>query len=218
MTAINVRRRRREDLPHRRRSVLVSPDWAFSPPGSRWGGFSLSWSQLRQLAKLSPTMQAVIALRQAQVSSFARKPRHKGDRGFEIVPEGDTSKLTSRDEKVAEYCFRFLMNTGRESAWERKRLPSLLRAAVNDIHIIGAASIEMVYDDDGRLSELWGIDPATIELQWAERYIPTTRYGKELNQPVRYVQVVDGQIETEYAEDELIYMAMNTLTDITLGG
>ncbi len=38
MTAINIRRRAQEKLPHRRRSVLVSPDWAFSPPGSRWGG------------------------------------------------------------------------------------------------------------------------------------------------------------------------------------
>lgn len=218
MTAINVRRREREDLPHRRRSVLVSPDWSFSPPGSRFGSFALSWTQLRQLAKLSPTVQAIVALRQAQVSSFARKPRHKGDRGFEIVPLANPSKLTPRDEKMADYVFNFLMNAGANPAWERKRLPSLIRATIADLSVIGAGSVEMVYDEDGRLSELWGIDSATIELQWAERYIPTTRYGKELDQPVRYVQVVDGQIETEYAQDELIYMQMNALTDITQGG
>ena len=218
MTAINIRRRAQEDLPHRRRSVLVSPDWAFSPPGSRFGGFSLSWSQLRQLAQLSPTVQAVIALRQAQISSFARQPRHKGDRGIEVVRADDPGSKTAHDEKVEAYVFRWLMEAGKKEAWERKRFPMLLRAALRDLLIVGAAAIEKVFDEDGILSEIWCIDSATIELQWAERYIPTTRYGKDMDQPVRYVQVVDGQIETEYAEDELIYLQMNSPTDITNGG
>lgn len=218
MTAINIRRREKEDLPHRRRSVLVSPDWAFSPPGSRWGGFSLSWTQLRQLAQLSPTVQAIIALRQAQLSSFARKPRHKGDRGLEIVRSDNPGEKSERDLKVEEYVFRWLMESGKNESWERKRFPSLIRAALRDLLIVGAAAIEKVFDEDGVLSEIWCIDSATIEIQWAERYIPTTRYGKDLDQPVRYVQVIDGQIETEYAEDELIYLQMNSPTDINNGG
>ncbi len=163
-------------------------------------------------------MQAVIALRQSQVAAFARQPRHKGDRGIEIVRADDPAKKTEHDKKVEDYCFRFLMDTGKQAHWERKRLPEWWSSGLRDMLIIGAWATEKVFDDGGHLSELWGIDAATIELQWAERYIPTTRYGKELDQPVRYVQVVDGQIETEYAEDELIYLQQNPLTDITNGG
>ncbi len=217
MPAIDIRNRSKEDVPNRRRSVLVSPDWKFSPPGSRWGGFTLSWNQLRQLAKLSPTVQAIIALRQSQVASFIRAPRHKGDRGFEILRQ-DGKEMNEHDEKVAHYVFEFLMATGRKRVWERKSMPGWVKEMVQDILIIGASTTELVYDEEGRLSEYWAIDAGTIELQWAERYIPTTRYGKDLDQPVRYVQVVDGQIETEYAEDEIMYLYMNPLTDITRGG
>ena len=67
-------------------------------------------------------------------------------------------------------------------------------------------------------SEIWAIDGGTIEIQWAERYIPTTRYGRQLDQPVAYVQTVDGQIETEYAADELIFVPANPVTDVEQGG
>ncbi|MFX4303001.1 phage portal protein [Alicyclobacillus tolerans] len=217
MPSIDIRRRSKEDVPQRRRSVIVSPDWKFSPPGSRWGGFTLSWNQLRQLARLSPTVQAIIALRQSQVASFMRAPRHKGDRGFEII-RADGQDMTEHDEKIAHYVFEFLMRTGRQRVWDRKSMPGWAKELVNDVLVIGASTTELVYDEDGRLSEFWAIDAGTIELQWAERYIPTTRYGKDLDQPVRYVQVVDGQIETEYAEDEIMYLYLNPLTDITRGG
>jgi len=218
MPTIDTRQRSLEDKPHRRRSVIVSPSWAFSPPGSRWGGFSLSWTQLRQLAKLSPTVQAIIRLRQSQVASFARAPRHKGDRGFEIVRIDDPGKKTAHDEKVAAYAYNFIMGAGNKKSWDRKDFSKWLKSTIRDILIIGAGATELVYDEEGRLSEYWGIDSATIELQWAERYIPTTRYGRELEQPVRYVQVVDGQIETEYAQDELMYMQADPVTDIENGG
>lgn len=217
MATIDVRDREQEDKPHRRRSVLVSPSYKFSPPGSRWGSFNFTWSQLRQLAKLSPTMQAIIALRQAQLASFIRAPRHKGDGGFEIV-RADGKDLTDHDKKVIDYVFQFIMRTGAKKAWGRLSFLNLVKASVRDLMVIGSSAWELVYDEDGRLSEIWAIDAATIELQWAERYIPTTRYGRELHQPVRYVQVVDGQIETEYAEDELVYLRYSPLTDLENGG
>lgn len=217
MPEIDIRNREKEDRPNRRRSVLVSPDLKFSPPGSRWGSFSLSFSMLRQLAKLSPTVQAIIRLRQAQVAAFARAPRHKGDRGFEIV-RGDGEDMKQHDDKVAKWVFEFLMGTGAKPAWERHTLPSWIRASIRDLLIIGAFSTELVYDENGRLTEFWDIDAATIELQWAERYIPTTRYGRDMDQPVRYVQVYDGQVETEYAEDELMYVVGDPVTDLQHGG
>jgi hypothetical protein len=35
MANIDTREREAEDRPHRRRSVIVGPDWRFSPPGVR---------------------------------------------------------------------------------------------------------------------------------------------------------------------------------------
>ncbi len=220
MPAIDTRRRETEDIPNRRRSVIVSPTWRFSPPGSRWGGFNLSFSQLRQLAKLSPTVQAIVGLRAAQLASFARAPRHKGDRGFEIVREDHPGEMSDHDKEVADWVFQYIMRMGALEDKEhlRPNLADFFKSTVRDLLIVGAATAELVYDDRGHLSEAWAIDASTLEIQWAERYIPTTRYGKDLDQPVRYVQVVDGQIETEYAADEILYMGFNPLTDITNGG
>lgn len=216
---IDRQRRAEEDRPHRRRSVIVSPSWRFSPPGSRWGGFSLSWSQLRALCKKSPTVQAIVNLRANQLASFAHAPRHKGDRGFEIVRADDPYRMSVHDRRVAEYCYQFLMGTGAMPSAERElTFADWLKAITRDLFILGMSATELVYDTEGRLAEFWPLDTATIEIQWAERYIPTTRYGQHLDQPVRYVQVVDGQIETEYAADELMLIRLNPVTDIENGG
>lgn len=213
--------RRREDKPHKRRSVLISPAMKFSPPGSRFGGFNLAYSTLRAIAKKSPTVAAIIALRCNQVAVFAKLPRHKGDRGFEVVLADDPGKKDDlRHNRVMASLEQFLLNCGWKEDPMRRRhdFAGWLSEILTDMLILNAPATELVYDESGKLSEMWGVDGATIELQWSERYIPTTRYGRDLDQPVAYVQVVDGQIQTEYAADELIYCPINPVTDIEMGG
>ncbi len=223
MPDIDIRDRATEDKPHRRRSVLVSPSWRYSPPGSRWGGYSLSYSSLRSLAKKSPTVAAILRLRTNQLTSFARPPRHKGDRGFEIVRADDPGSTKPHDERICEQVRDFFLHTGWSkhggvNGRPRDSFADYLAKTVRDYYLIAAPATEIVYDTRGTPSEIWAIDGATIELQWAERYIPTTRYGKDLDQPVAYVQVVDGQIETEYAADELIFVPADPVTDVEQGG
>lgn len=220
MPTIDVRDREYEDKPHRRRSVLVSPSWRYSPPGSRWGGFNLSYSTLREIAKKSPTVAAIINLRCNQIASFTRLPRHKGDRGFEIVLADNPGRKEGRHKKIIAELEQFMLNCGwrHDPMHRRDDFAGWAAKIIQDMLILNAPATELVYDQDGRLSEFWAIDGSTIEIQWAERYIPTTRYGRQLDQPVAYVQVVDGQIQTEYAADELIYYPLNPVTNIEQGG
>ena len=210
--------RNERDRPYRRRSVLVSPDYQFSPPGSRWGGFEISHAQLRAVAKKSPTVSAILNLRVQQLQGFARPPRRKGDRGFEIIPEHNPAKLTKHDERVAEEITEFLLRCGWRDDYHRPDMAGWIAEIGRDRFILDAASTELVFNRRGMVSEYWPVDGGTIEINWSERYIPTTRYGKELSQPVAYVQVVNGQVETEFAADELIYAVARPISDITQGG
>lgn len=210
--------RSEEDRPHRRRSVIVGPDWRFSPPGSRWGAFAISFQQLRAVAKKSPTVAAIVQLRSQQLQAFARRPRHKGDRGFEIVNRQRPGNPTAQDQRVAEEVAQFFLETGWRADWLRPDMARWIAALTRDRYILDAASTELVYNRLGTLQEFWPVDGGTIEIQWSDRYIPTTRYGQQLDQPVAYVQTVDGQVETEYAADELCYWVANPMTDVTQGG
>ncbi len=210
--------RSEDDKPHRRRSVIVGPDWRFSPPGSRWGAFSISHAQLRAVAKKSPTVAAILQLRVQQLQAFARVPRHKGDRGFEIVNGRHPDNPTAQDQRVAEEVTQFFLQTGWRSDWQRPDLANWIAGVVRDRYILDAASTELVYNRLGTLQEFWPVDGGTIEIQWSDRYIPTTRYGRQLDQPVAFVQTVDGQVETEYAPDELAYWVANPMTDVSQGG
>lgn len=100
----------------------------------------------------------------------------------------------------------------------RDDFPGWISKVIQDMLILNAPATELVYSVDGRLSEFWAVDGSTIEIQWAERYVPTTRYGKQIDQPVAFVQVVDGQITTEYAADELIYYPLNPTSQLEQGG
>ncbi len=169
-------------------------------------------------------MQACLRLRTDQVSSFARPPRHKGDRGFEIVRADDPGSTRERDKRIGEEVREFLLNTGWPSRHSgvngrpRDSFADYLAKIIRDYYYIAAPATEIVYDTRGVPAEIWAIDGATIEMQWSDRYIPTTRYGRQLEQPVAYVQAVDGQIETEYAADELIFVPANPVTDVEQGG
>ena len=147
-------------------------------------------------------------------------PRHKGDRGFEIVLADDPGNREGRHKKVIEQLENFFLLTGWKTDPLNRRddLAGWLSKIIQDMLILNAPATELVYSADGRLSEFWAVDGSTIEIQWAERYIPTTRYGRQLDQPVAYVQVVDGQIQTEYAADELAYYPMHPVTNIEQGG
>ena len=220
MPEIDRKEEMERNQPHKRRSVLISPSYAFSPPGSRWGAFSISNQTLRAIAKKSPTVAAIINLRLNQIASFARTPRHKGDRGFEIVRIDDPANPSKHDERAIEEITQFFLECGWSPGWDDRRpdFPSYLKMTERDRYILDADSTELVYNRGGVVSEFWPVDGGTIEIQWAERYIPTTRYGRRLDQPVAFVQTVDGQVTTEYAADELIYAVANPVTDISQGG
>ena len=170
------------------------------------------------MAKKSPTVAAILQLRSQQLQAFARVPRHKGDRGFQIVNQSRPSNPTAQDQRVADEVTRFFLDTGWRADWQRPDFARWIAGLTRDRYILDAASTELVYNRLGTLQEFWPVDGGTIEIQWSDRYIPTTRYGRQLDQPVAYVQTVDGQVETEYAADELAYWVANPMTDVTQGG
>lgn len=128
--------------------------------------------------------------------------------------------MSTRQKNVAKQIEQFFLRCGwqEDSMFRRDDFPGWISKIIQDMLILNAPATELVYSVDGRLSEFWAVDGSTIEIQWAERYIPTTRYGKDIDQPVAFVQVVDGQITTEYAADELIYYPLNPTSNLEQGG
>ncbi len=130
----------------------------------------------------------------------------------------DPGRKDGRQKKILADLENFMLGCGWKDDIRRDDLAGWASKIINDMLVINAPTTELVYSQDGRMSEFWAVDGATIEIQWAERYVPTTRYGRQLDQPVAYVQVVEGQITTEYAADELVYYPLNPVSNIEQGG
>ena len=215
--AITRQGTRRDGSP-KPRSVKINPALRMNPLGGSYRPGGLSFGHLRSMASRSATVAAIIATRQNQIAEFARKPRHRGDSGFEIVLVDDTLEKTPEDEQNIRILEQFILHTGFDVDPDRDTFETYMRKMIRDRLTFDATCTELVYDRVGRLHSFEAVDGATIEIVTEEHYQPTTRHGYRIDQPIKWVQLIDGEVRTEYAQDELIYAVGNPQTDINSMG
>jgi len=137
---------------------------------------------------------------------------------------------------------------GQSNPWTRMRRPkfeAFLKCIVRDTLTFDQLTFEVVPRRNGIPFEFWATDASTMRLASPDRdagmhfsyhqrnsMIPTQRphrftnlyegqtYGEQdvVGQSVRYVQVVNGQIENVYFEDEMAFGIRNPRSDIYIQG
>lgn len=206
--------------PYERKSFLINPNQMSYWLGRPARPSIISWRTLRNMGQRSHTVSAIIQLRSNQVASFCKRPRFRGDQGFVVSLKQEDRKPTDKERQEMYLIEEFLLNTGWGYNPDRTdTFESYIRKLVRDRLTLDAACTELVYDQAGRLSEIWAVDGATVEFVMPDLYIPETPLGEELPiGNIKYVQVIEGDIKAEFSGDELIYAVSNPRTDITSFG
>ena len=217
-----------EDIQQRHpsgvKSLLFDPnDWA-TGTGYKHKRFSLSFGTLRKMSK-TPVIRAIIGTRQTQVSAFATPQASKYDTGFVIRKKKEhyseeAPKVNAKDKKMILWLTDFILNCGTESnKWHGDNFKTFLNKVVEDSLSLDQACFEVVRSRGGKKmpSEFLAVDAATIRL--AETYDED-----EVNMNIKkkaikgylpsYVQVIDGEIRTEYYPWELCFGTRNTKSSI----
>jgi hypothetical protein len=88
------------------------------------------------------------------------------------------------------------------------------RKVMYDSLILDQMTFEIVPNKKGKPAEWYAVDASTIRLADTA----TTHMNEDLKKEIRYVQIYDGMIISEYTQDELCFGVRNPRTDLRLFG
>ncbi len=216
--ATNAARRFLND-PNQHRSWLMDPYSATLQLGRPSKPSLLSFDIMRSMAVRSPTLRAIYNLRKSQMAAYTRRPLFHGDRGFRIGLKDPKAEMSKSESAAAKEIESFFLHTGwKQSLDRRDNFNIFMRKLVEDSMTFDNAAVELVYDHAGRLSELWAVDGATIEFVISDMWEPQTPLGQESDEPIQYIQTIQGQVVAEYTPDEMILLIRNPQTNLAYFG
>lgn len=206
--------------------------------------FSLTYDVIKRTVSQLSLLNAIINLRCAQVAAFAQPYRNTRSLGFVIKHKDPDHPTTRAEVAFIKELEDFIMNCGRSepnpySTTKRDDLEDFFKKIVRDSLQFDQLCAEVVPDRMGIPYEFMAVDASTIRIAADERFfeLNTSRQREGFNpinskfngpsvrnpydefrysngKPAAYVQVVHGQIENVYNEDELIFGVRNPRSDI----
>ena len=200
-----------EDEP---KSLMWDPYALVEQLGYKEKPSPITYGTLQAMVWKVPIIHAIIQTRVNQAASFATPQAHRFDPGFRVRLRDAKAKPTRADRKFIEEMERVIMQCGvTADSRGRDGFESFLRKILRDSLIYDQACFEVVPGRDGRPSEWYAIDGATIRKADTRSLYPS----KDLDE-VAYVQVYDNTVITEYTAQELAFMVRNPRTDIRAQG
>lgn len=178
---------------------------------------AISYGTLRAIRWKQPIINAVIKSRVEQVASFAHHPsQDRYDFGFKFHKRGDTkAPLSPAEKKWAEKMNTFMLRTGvTDNPRGRDSLKTFVQKYMLDSLTYDQGCIEIVPNAKGLPAEFYAVDSSTIRLaDSASQYL-----DEDIDEAIRYVQIYDGMIISEYTQNELAFGVRNPSTDIKIAG
>jgi hypothetical protein len=203
------------------------------PPEPR----ALGFQTLREMARVTQPVVAIIRTRQNQVARFARLPRFEGDVGVQVRMRDLDARPTKADKRRMRELEDIILKCGVGPADGLEKRPGLdhfLRMSVADSLTLDAVAVELRTDRRGNLYDWWALDAATIR-KTVPSYQPGQvvqagqmmfgiqgeGYGGAVKGPgteAAFVQLVNQVPYAEFAADELAYWIRNPRTDLESNG
>lgn len=179
----------------------------------------ITWDTLRTIAEKNPVISAIIGTRVNQVSAFSAPARMQdlvgnNGLGYKIVPRENNKKLTPTEEREIVELEDFIWHSGLPdsfSIYDRDNFDGWLRKIVRDSLTFDAAVSELIPTRRGGISEYHAIDAATIRMAVAKQEVDNSKKRA-------FVQVLNGQIVTEFEAREIMYGIRNPTTSVRNNG
>lgn len=142
-----------------------------------------------------------------KVSPYCRPMSARGSRGFAIELKDEKEKMTEKDQKRAQEIQEFFLQTGWENALEHEDdLIHYTRKILRDELVLDQTTSEKLFSRGNELLSFEAVDAATI-LRCAEA-------GYDGNDEIRFVQILQGQVVTQYQQYQMLFQYMNARTDV----
>jgi hypothetical protein len=218
------------------KSLLIDTFGVVSSIDAKQAYSGMSYQTLNNMASQCQPVAAIINTRLNQLSAFARVPRSRYGMGFRVEKIGSGGKMSSFDKNRATKLEQFYINCGDGSAaYKRDYFEQFLKKIGRDRFRYDQVNFERVFTRGGRLHEMVAVDAASIRIALrkylddtdASREVTDTElaadrgpYGRNnhrINVPLEhkaYLQVLHGQMVTEYTEDEMAFLVCNPRTDL----
>jgi HK97 family phage portal protein len=175
----------------------------------------ITYGTLKHMVWRVPIVHAVVQLRVNQVASASVKVVDRHQFGWRIRMRDSRAKPTKQDKKWIEECEPLIMRTGlTDNPRGRDDFEKFLRKSVFDSLVYDQMAWEIVPNRKGQPAEWYAVDSSTIRLADTS----TTTHNEDLDKTVRYVQIYDGMVISEYTQEEMCFAVRNPRSDLKLYG
>jgi hypothetical protein len=203
-----VEKAKRKDVSDQKfKSRLINPHRPGFSNGVLYQEKVYTFQLLRRLSEKAWLINAVIGHIIEKVIPYCRPVKDKGQRGFKIELKDIEAKMSDKQKKRSKEITEFFLNTGWDDSLQHEDdLNHYVKKILRDLLTIDQVAVEKLYNRAGELLSFEAVDAATI-LRCVEK-------GYNGDDSIRYVQMVDGQILTEYQGHEMLFQFDNPRTDI----
>jgi len=196
------------------KGLLYDPFALIDQLGYRERPSGLTYNTLRQMATRVPTYTAILQTRSAQVSSFGQRQRDKYEPGFGVMLRDDKASPTRIDNTRMRTLEDFLLQTGFNWHPGRDNFRTFLRKLTGDSLTLDQGCFEIQRNKKGLPAAFYALDGATFRMA----DVPPGADSQLDMEQVKYVQVYDEIIISEFAAHELCFGVRNPRSDIRVNG
>jgi hypothetical protein len=176
---------------------------------------AVTYGTLKAMVWKTPIVHSVIQTRIQQLASFCQPSRDRYDMGFKIRVRDSVKEPSPEERKWIQQGENLILRTGvTDNPRGRDTFEKFTRKLMWDSLVYDQACFEVVPNRRGEPAEWYAVDASTIRLaDTASTYL-----NEDNAEAVRYVQIYDGMIISEYTQEELCFGVRNPRTDIRLFG
>lgn len=204
-------------------SIVEDPLSLINAMGFKDKPASITFETLKKMANRNSVVSSVIQTRVNQVSTFTQPARYTKDGvGFEIKLRNPKAKPTEEQKAVMLAIESFIENCGYNYSPHRDDFDTFVRKLVRDSLTYDQMTFEIVPDRKGRPAEIYAVDAGTVRAAKIEAdendegYLTPDSYFRDAINEVKWVQVIDNKIVSEFTGNELAFAVRNPRTDINV--
>jgi len=176
---------------------------------------AITYGTLKAMVWRTPIINAIIQTRIQQMAAFSQVSRDRYDLGFKVQTRESTKEPSPAERKWCQQMETMILRTGvTENPRGRRTFEQFIRAFMWDSLVFDQGCMEIVPDRKGRPCEFYAVDASTIRLADTA----STFLNEDEKTAIRYVQIYDGMIISEYNQEEMCFGVRNPRTDIRLYG
>lgn len=197
------------------KSLMFDPFAIIEQLGYKDRPSQITYGTLKAICWKVPIIHAVIMTRVRQVAAFSSPTTDRYKLGFRVKVRDSSREATQAERKWSDQMEALIMRTGvTDNPRGRDTFESFLKKLAWDSLVYDQMCFEVVPNRKGTPAEWYAVDASTIR----QADSASTYLDEDLNEAVRYVQIYDGMIISEYNQEELCFGVRNPRSDIRLFG